>query len=78
MKDEDRFLSGCLDNCIRIWSIRDKQVMATATIETGFVTSVSFTLDGNAVLVGTHEGECTVYDSSRVFRGIFVGSNIYF
>ena len=60
---------------IRVWHTRDKVVLFQSPIETGFVTSIAFTLDGNAVLAGTHEGECSVFDSRVIiknFLGIFL------
>ncbi|XP_054790143.1 LOW QUALITY PROTEIN: uncharacterized protein LOC129295633 [Prosopis cineraria] len=58
--DEDYFISGSLDAKIRIWSIPQRQVVDWADVHE-MVTAVSYTPDGQAALVGTHNGTCCMY-----------------
>jgi len=62
--DEDLFISGCLDNKLRIWSIREKTILNSVAVDCGFVTSVGFTLDGTKILVGSHDGQCSFYETN--------------
>ncbi|XP_028775464.1 WD repeat-containing protein YMR102C-like [Neltuma alba] len=58
--EEDYFISGSLDAKIRIWSIPRRQVVDWADVHE-MVTAVSYTPDGQAALVGTHNGTCCMY-----------------
>lgn len=62
-KDEDLFITGCLDNQLRIWSLRDKKVLRSATVDSVFITTVSFTQDGNQLLAGSHDGQCFFFNT---------------
>ncbi|KAI9116116.1 hypothetical protein K1719_013046 [Acacia pycnantha] len=58
--EEDYFISGSLDAKIRIWSIPQRSVVDWADVHE-MVTAVSYTPDGQAALVGTHNGTCCMY-----------------
>ncbi len=59
--DEDKFISGCLDKYIRIWSISKNKVIDYTNIKE-YITSISYFPTGDMIIVGTHNGRCSVYD----------------
>lgn len=60
-EDEEKFVSGCLDKYIRIWSISKKKVIDYTNMKE-YITSISYFPTGDMIVVGTHNGRCSVYD----------------
>lgn len=54
--------SGSIDGKIRVWSITDHTVLATAQLHQDMVTAVAFSLNGGRVMAGTMRGRCRFYD----------------
>ncbi|XP_042469249.1 WD repeat-containing protein 44-like isoform X1 [Zingiber officinale] len=61
--DDRYFISGSLDNKVRIWSIPDRQVIDWKDLHE-MVTAACYTPDGQGALIGTHRGNCHLYDAS--------------
>ncbi|KAG6518298.1 hypothetical protein ZIOFF_021702 [Zingiber officinale] len=61
--DDRYFISGSLDNKVRIWSIPDRQVIDWKDLHE-MVTAACYTPDGLGALIGTHRGNCHLYDAS--------------
>ncbi|WOL07201.1 WD repeat-containing protein 44-like [Canna indica] len=62
--DDRYFISGSLDEKVRIWSIPDRQVVDWTDLHE-MVTAACYTPDGQAALVGSHRGNCHLYDTSE-------------
>ncbi|KAI8637819.1 WD40-repeat-containing domain protein, partial [Parasitella parasitica] len=63
-KDDRFFLSGSMDGRIRIWSIPEKRVAFWNEIPGNrLVTAAGFTLDGKAVVAGSHDGHCYFFET---------------
>ncbi|CAN0926619.1 WD repeat-containing protein 44 [Linum grandiflorum] len=58
--NDQYFLSGSLDNKIRIWSVPDRQLVEWVDLHE-MVTAVCYTPDGQGALVGSHKGTCRMY-----------------
>lgn len=61
--DDRYFISGSLDKKVRIWSIPDRQVVDWTDLHE-MVTAACYTPDGQEALVGTHKGNCHLYNTS--------------
>ncbi|CAL9163716.1 uncharacterized protein LOC103979842 [Musa acuminata AAA Group] len=61
--DDRYFISGSLDDKVRIWSIPDRQVVDWNDLHE-MVTAVCYTPDGQGALVGSHRGNCYLYETS--------------
>ncbi|XP_078440072.1 uncharacterized protein LOC144710237 isoform X2 [Wolffia australiana] len=61
--DDNHFISGSLDSKVRIWSIPCRQVVDWKDVHE-MVTAACYTPDGQRALVGSHKGNCHVYDVS--------------
>jgi len=61
--DDRYFISGSLDKKVRIWSIPDRQVVDWTDLHE-MVTAACYTPDGQGALVGTHKGNCHLYNTS--------------
>ncbi|XP_057450541.1 uncharacterized protein LOC130742451 [Lotus japonicus] len=60
--DDDYFISGSLDAKVRIWNIPECHVVHWIDTHE-MVTAISYTPDGQGVLVGTHKGCCRTYST---------------
>ncbi|KAJ7950341.1 WD repeat-containing protein 44 [Quillaja saponaria] len=60
--DNNYFISGSLDAKVRIWSIPERQVVDWIDLHE-MVTAVSYSLDGQSALVGSHKGSCRMYST---------------
>ncbi|KAJ6822729.1 WD repeat-containing protein 44-like [Iris pallida] len=61
--DDDYFISGSLDEKVRIWSIPDRQVVDWHDLHE-MVTAACYTPNGQGALVGSHKGNCHLYNTS--------------
>ncbi|CAL9086939.1 unnamed protein product [Musa textilis] len=61
--DDRYFISGSLDQKVRIWSIPDRQVVDWNDLHE-MVTAACYTPDGQGALVGSHRGNCYLYETS--------------
>ncbi|KAJ8755038.1 hypothetical protein K2173_016473 [Erythroxylum novogranatense] len=61
--DDAYFISGSLDQKVRIWSIPDRQVVDWNDLHE-MVTAACYTPDGQGALVGTYKGRCHLYNTS--------------
>ncbi|WOL06037.1 hypothetical protein Cni_G14769 [Canna indica] len=61
--DDRYFISGSLDKKVRIWCIPDRQVVDWNDLHE-MVTAACYTPDGQGALVGSHKGNCHLYDTS--------------
>ncbi|PKA53223.1 Katanin p80 WD40 repeat-containing subunit B1 like [Apostasia shenzhenica] len=61
--DDRYFISGSLDQKIRIWSIPDRRVVDWDDLHE-MVTAACYTPDGQGALVGSHKGSCCLFDTS--------------
>ncbi|XP_051132176.1 uncharacterized protein LOC127252157 isoform X2 [Andrographis paniculata] len=59
--DDDYFISGSLDAKLRIWNVCNRQV-ADWTDAREMVTAGCYTPDGQAVIVGSLQGNCRIFD----------------
>ncbi|WCJ28293.1 Transducin/WD40 repeat-like superfamily protein [Euphorbia peplus] len=59
--DDNYFISGSLDNKVRIWSIPDRQLVDWTDLHE-MVTAVCYTPDGQGALIGSHKGNCRMYN----------------
>ncbi|KAF7825678.1 WD repeat-containing protein 44-like [Senna tora] len=62
--DDDYFISGSLDAKVRIWSIPQRHVVDWTDVHE-MVTAISYTPDGQAALIGTHNGNCMMYGAEE-------------
>eukprot|EP00775_Hariotina_reticulata_P008700 gene8700-8881_t len=60
--DAQRFVSGCIDGKIRVWSITDSSVLAHIQVHQDMVSAVSWSLTGSRVMVGTTRGRVRFYE----------------
>ena len=61
-QDDALFVSGSLDEKLRVWNIRERRVVQYA--ETGgFVTSASFANHGKTIITGSFSGKCNFYQT---------------
>ncbi len=58
---EEIFVTGCLDKYIRIWSISSKTLLEYINLK-DYITAISFSPTGDMIVVGTHNGKCSVYN----------------
>ncbi|CAK9863101.1 unnamed protein product [Sphagnum jensenii] len=61
--DEFYFLSGALDDKVRIWSIADHQVVDWTDLGE-MVTAVCYTPDGKRAIVGSYKGTCRYFNTA--------------
>lgn len=62
--DDNYFISGSLDEKVRIWRIPDRQVVDWNDLHE-MVTAACYTPDGQGALVGSHKGSCYLFDTSE-------------
>ncbi|KAF8061942.1 SPAC3H5.08c [Scenedesmus sp. PABB004] len=55
-------VAGSIDGKIRVWSIPQNAVLATASLHQDMVTAVAFSLSGTRVLAGTMRGRVRFYE----------------
>jgi len=63
LQDENLFVSGCLDNKIRLWNIIEKSIILSVLSSCGYVTSIAFSFDGALIFTGSYDGRCVIYES---------------
>ncbi|XP_020582853.1 WD repeat-containing protein 44-like [Phalaenopsis equestris] len=61
--DDRFFISGSLDSKVRLWSIPHRQIVDWNDLHE-MVTAACYTPDGQGALVGSHKGNCHLYDTS--------------
>uniref|UniRef100_A0A0A9D7E3 Uncharacterized protein n=1 Tax=Arundo donax TaxID=35708 RepID=A0A0A9D7E3_ARUDO len=61
--DDRYFISGSLDQKVRIWSIPKHEIVDWVDLHE-MVTAACYTPDGKGALVGSHKGSCHLYDTS--------------
>ncbi|KAE8810673.1 WD repeat-containing protein 44-like [Hordeum vulgare] len=61
--DDRYFISGSLDEKVRIWSIPKREIVDWHDLHE-MVTAACYTPDGQSALVGSHKGSCHIYDTS--------------
>ncbi|XP_077217172.1 uncharacterized protein LOC143851587 [Tasmannia lanceolata] len=62
--DDRYFISGSLDAKVRIWSIPDRHVVDWSDLHE-MVTAACYTPDGQGALVGSHKGNCRLYNTTE-------------
>nr|DAD22958.1 TPA_asm: hypothetical protein HUJ06_024421 [Nelumbo nucifera] len=67
--DDRFFISGSLDNKVRMWSIPDRQVVDWKDLHE-MVTAACYTPDGQGALVGSYKGSCYRYNTSGCRRNM--------
>ncbi|XP_006653617.2 WD repeat-containing protein 44-like [Oryza brachyantha] len=61
--DDNYFISGSLDEKVRIWSIPRREIVDWNDLHE-MVTAACYTPDGQRALIGSHKGSCHIYDTS--------------
>jgi len=61
--DDRYFISGSLDEKVRIWSIQNREIVDWKDLHE-MVTAACYTPDGQSALIGSHKGSCHIYDTS--------------
>ncbi|KAI9159311.1 hypothetical protein H9P43_008651 [Blastocladiella emersonii ATCC 22665] len=61
--DDWLFLSGCFDGKLRLWSLDEKRLVASADLGNQYVTAVQFARDGRWAVAGTYAGTLAVYST---------------
>jgi len=61
--DDRYFISGSLDEKVRIWSIPKREIVDWVDLHE-MVTAACYTPDGKGALIGSHKGSCHLYDTS--------------
>jgi WD40 repeat protein len=61
--DDRYFISGSLDEKVRIWSIQNREIVDWNDLHE-MVTAACYTPDGQSALIGSHKGSCHIYDTS--------------
>lgn len=61
--DDRYFISGSLDAKVRLWSIPHRQIVDWNDLHE-MATAACYTPDGKGALVGSHKGNCHLYDTS--------------
>ncbi|KAI5074695.1 hypothetical protein GOP47_0010656 [Adiantum capillus-veneris] len=61
--DDGYFISGSLDGKVRIWSIKDRQVVDWVDL-CEMVTAACYTQNGQGAVVGSYKGTCHLYKTS--------------
>ncbi|PRQ43281.1 putative transcription factor WD40-like family [Rosa chinensis] len=60
--DDSVFLSGSLDAKLRLWDISDRRVVDWTDLHE-MVTAACYTPDGQAAIIGSHKGNCRMYNA---------------
>ncbi|CAN6723880.1 unnamed protein product [Malus baccata var. baccata] len=60
--DHNYFISGSLDAKIRLWNVAVRQVVDWTDLYE-MVTAASYTPDGQACIIGSHKGNCRMYNA---------------
>ncbi|KAB2622152.1 WD repeat-containing protein 44-like [Pyrus ussuriensis x Pyrus communis] len=60
--DDNYFISGSLDAKIRLWNVAVRQVVDWTDLYE-MVTAASYTPDGQACIIGSHKGNCRMYNA---------------
>uniref|UniRef100_M8BAJ7 WD repeat-containing protein 44 n=1 Tax=Aegilops tauschii TaxID=37682 RepID=M8BAJ7_AEGTA len=61
--DDRYFISGSLDEKVRIWSIPKREIVDWVDLHE-MITAACYSPDGQSALIGSHKGNCHVYDTS--------------
>uniref|UniRef100_A0A0D9XPX1 Uncharacterized protein n=1 Tax=Leersia perrieri TaxID=77586 RepID=A0A0D9XPX1_9ORYZ len=61
--DDGYFISGSLDSKVRIWSVAERQVVDWSDLD-DMVTAACYTPDGQAAIIGSHNGSCRFYKTT--------------
>lgn len=57
---------------MRVWNIVEKTIVYTVVVDTGFITTVSITADGNTVITGSYDGKISFFKFEvRSFRFLY-------
>ncbi|KAL6844190.1 hypothetical protein ACP4OV_025863 [Aristida adscensionis] len=62
--DDNFFISGSLDEKVRIWNVRDRKIEDWNDLHE-MVTAACYSPDGQVALVGSHKGSCHLFDTSE-------------
>lgn len=62
--DDRFFISGSLDEKVRIWNIPDRQIVDWNDLHE-MITAACYTPDGQGALVGSHKGSCHLFHTSE-------------
>ncbi|NP_001345786.1 uncharacterized protein LOC100193671 [Zea mays] len=62
--DDNFFISGSLDEKVRIWSVRDRKIEDWNDLHE-MVTAACYSPDGQVAMVGSHKGCCHIFDTSE-------------
>jgi WD40 repeat protein len=66
--EDEKFVSGCLDKYIRIWSItKNNHRVVDYTNIKEYITAIAYFPTGDMIVIGTHNGRCSVYDTKVIF-----------
>jgi WD40 repeat protein len=60
-KNDEVFVSGCLDKIIRIWHIHRKKVIDYINTQ-DLITAITYSPTGNNIFVGFHNGKCSNFE----------------
>uniref|UniRef100_A0A453P5P8 Anaphase-promoting complex subunit 4 WD40 domain-containing protein n=1 Tax=Aegilops tauschii subsp. strangulata TaxID=200361 RepID=A0A453P5P8_AEGTS len=72
--DDRYFISGSLDEKVRIWSIPKREIVDWVDLHE-MITAACYSPDGQSALIGSHKGNCHVYDTSGIYIICFVTRN---
>ncbi|KAL6651621.1 hypothetical protein ACP70R_010546 [Stipagrostis hirtigluma subsp. patula] len=62
--DDNFFISGSLDEKVRIWNVRDRKIEDWNDLHE-MVTAACYSPDGQVAMVGSHKGSCHLFDTSE-------------
>jgi WD40 repeat protein len=60
---DETFATGSFDKMARVWSLKHTKVVDWAETPSN-ITALSYSLDGERLVVGTLKGICIVFDTS--------------
>jgi len=67
-KNEELFVTGCLDNRLRVWNLVERRVVALGMMKAGFVTALSFSLTGEDIIAGSYDGCCLSFTNTLQYK----------
>jgi len=62
-KNEELFITGSLDNKLKVWNVVEKKIVCVTVVNCGFITSAAFDTDGSGIIVGSYNGSLTFFDT---------------